>query len=101
MKKIIIHIFLIFAILLSYAPIRYLWMKQDIRMIYDEKDFDADDDSDDDKIEVEKEIKDFFANVMEKLHFQAYQSYTHTSYFYLLKNYYVVKENLSPPPEML
>lgn len=74
-------------------------MKQDTSNMCEEEDYDADDDEE--KGEYEKEIKEFFANVMEKLHFQAYQSYTHTSYFYLLKNYFVVKENLSPPPEIL
>lgn len=74
-------------------------MKEDTSSMCEEKDYDADDDEE--KGEYEKEIKEFFAHAMEKLHFQAYQSYIHTSYFYLLKNYFVVKENLSPPPEMV
>lgn len=99
--KYILHIIFIFIILFSYTPIRYLWMKQDVSSMCDEKDYNDDEDADDEKVEYEKEIKEFFANAIEKLHFQAYQSYTHTSYFYLLKNYYVVKENISPPPERL
>ncbi|MFN0203506.1 MAG: hypothetical protein ACKVTZ_18410 [Bacteroidia bacterium] len=71
-------------------------MKQDASTMCNEKGCDADDEN----TEYEKELKEFFANAMEKLYFQAYESYIHTSYFYLFKHYYVIRENLSPPPEM-